>query len=182
MKRITIVNGIQEDVTGFEKSLDRMMERLRNRMVFECFRLREMNISYCCGCLGCWVKSPGKCLYKDDMVSILKSVIRSDLVILISPVVMGFVSPLIKKATDRFIPLIHPYITIVRGECHHKKRYGRYPYLGLVLVDKESDSMNDSELITAVYKRAALNLRSRLLFTVCSNGSTEGLEHEIDDF
>lgn len=182
MKRITLINGIQEDVTGFEKSLDRMVKRLKDKVVFENYRLREMEISYCTGCWGCWVKNPGECTHRDDMPSILESMMRSDLVVYISPVVMGFVSPLVKKATDRAIPLVHPYITAVNGECHHKKRYPKYPLLGLVLVDGDIDRRDDLDLISAVYRRTAANLRSRLLFSVYSNGSTEGLEHEINGF
>lgn len=50
------------------------------------------------------------------MPDVLRSVINSDLTINISPVVMGFVSKYIKKANDRMIPLVHPYIGVFDNE------------------------------------------------------------------
>ena len=42
------------------------------------------------------------------------------------------------------IPLLHPYIELVKGECHHKKRYSKYPKLALIL-DRDHDPETDDE-------------------------------------
>ena len=182
MKRITLLNGINEDSTGFEGNLKKMIERQNDQFVFDLFNLRDMPIHYCCGCWSCWVKTPGECSQKDDMPIILKSILSSDLTLFISPIVMGFVSPLIKKINDKMIPLVHPYIELVHGECHHKKRYSHYPKLGLVLVDQNIEELAGLELITDSYQRLALNLKSAIAFVNYSAGSVEGMENEIKRF
>jgi multimeric flavodoxin WrbA len=179
VKRITLINGIGNDDTGFEGALGGMIERCGSEARFDIFNVRDMDIGYCCGCWGCWVKTPGECVIQDDMPAVLKSVVNSDLVVFISPLVMGFVSPLLKKVNDRMIPVVHPYVVIDNGECHHLKRYDHYPKLGLVLVDRDIDKIEGLGLISDIYKRMALNLKSELAFTVGSAGSVEGFENEI---
>jgi multimeric flavodoxin WrbA len=50
-------------------------------------------------------------------------VINSDRVFFASPVIMGYLSAVMKKFMDKLTPLIHPYLTIDQGEAHHKHRY-----------------------------------------------------------
>ena len=182
MKSITILNGITDDQFGdFEKQLDAFTVDRPEQVKIECFTLRQMDIKYCTGCWSCWLKTPGECPLKDEMPKILRSVIHSDLTVFISPVVMGFVNKHIKKASDRFIPLVHPYIEIYENECHHVSRYDKYPKLGLMLLkEQDSDVQGDVGLITDIYKRTALNLKSQLVFSVVSKGSVEVLKNEIN--
>lgn len=87
----------------------------------------------------------------------------------------------IKKACDRLIPLVHPYIDIFEKECHHISRYDKYPKLGLMLLEEQgSDVQGDVGIITGILKRTALNLRSQLAFSTVSEGSVEVLENEIN--
>ena len=187
MKKITILNGITDDkFLDFEKQLDAFatdrsaVDRLEEVKI-ECFTLRKMNIKYCTGCWSCWLKTPGECPLKDEMPKILRSVIHSDLTVFVSPVIMGFVSKHIKKAGDRLIPLVHPYIDISEKECHHISRYDKYPKLGLMLIEEQSnDARGNVGIITDIYKRNALNFKSKLAFSIVSNGSVEVLENEIN--
>ena len=73
-----------------------------------------MDVRYCVGCFGCWVKTPGECVSKDGSHDIRREVINSDLVLFASPLIMGFTSALLKKAHDKLIPLIHPYFELVQ--------------------------------------------------------------------
>ena len=143
-----------------------------------------MDIKYCTGCWSCWIKTPGLCPHNDQMPEILRSVIQSDLTIFMSPVIMGFVSKYIKKVSDRIIPLVHPFIGIFNNECHHYKRYEHYPKLGLLLLtDAEKAAadteQSDHEIITTIYRRMAINLRTELAFSAVSKGDAEVLKNEI---
>lgn len=184
MKRITILNGITDDkFLGFEKQLEKLVVDHSQEVKIDCFTLRQMDIKYCTGCWNCWLKTPGECPLKDEMPKILSSVIHSDLTVFISPVVMGFVSKYIKRANDRLIPLVHPYIEIFKNECHHVSRYEKYPKLGLMLLEEQdSDVLYDVNIITDIYKRTALNFKSRLAFSIVSEGSVEVLKNEINRF
>jgi multimeric flavodoxin WrbA len=182
MKKITLLNGIADDnYRSFEEKLERVCDKSNEKVKYECFTLRKMKINYCCGCWNCWVKTPGECVFKDDMTEILRSIIHSDMTVFISPVVMGFISAQLKKVNDRMIPLIHPYIDIYENECHHQKRYDKYPNLGLILLDEKTQALEELDIITDIYNRLALNMKTRIAFTGLNTGSLEELENEINN-
>ncbi len=182
MKKITIINGLDdEDGQTFKDDLGQILAKNDELTGYKSFNLREMKIKYCCGCWNCWLKTPGKCIQDDEMPKLLRSILHSDLSIFISPIKMGFVSADMKKITDKLIPLIHPYIEIVNGECHHVKRYQKYPKLGLVLVDKERNH-ESYNIITNIYQRLAINLRTELAFSILSDGSMEEIRYAINHF
>ena len=152
-------------------------EAMGHRVVSVC--LRDKKITYCTGCWACWVKTPGQCIASDDSREICSTFINSDFVLFASPVLMGFTSAILKRLQDKLIPLVHPYIEIVQGECHHKKRYDSYPGMGLVLDMQESD-MEDRQIITRIYERLAKNLRTRLHFSKTADDPAEEVAHAID--
>ena len=128
------------------------------------FVLKDMQISPCVGCFGCWVKTPGICVIDDDSREINREVIHADFVLWASPLVMGFPSAYLKNKIDRSIPLLHPYFEIVDGEVHHLSRYPQYPLYGLLLQAKKSDDEDQLQLVAQLFSRTALNSKSRLVF------------------
>jgi multimeric flavodoxin WrbA len=191
MKRISILNGITDDkYLNFEKQLEDFTGQNSEKLQIDCFKLRDMDIKYCTGCWSCWLKTPGRCPVKDDMPAILKSVVHSDLVIFVSPVVMGFVSKYIKKVNDRTIPILNPYIGIFENEFHHTGRYEKYPALGLMLLtggvegEEAKEAVNGHErpnldIITDIFGRMALNMKSKLAFSIANSGDMEVLANEM---
>src|ERR1035437_3288965 len=93
--------------------------------------LRDLDIKFCTGCWSCWWATPGKCVFRDHMLQIYPEMVAAELIIWASPLILGHVSALTKTAQDRFIPLAHPYIEVVDGECHHRKRYEHNANVGL---------------------------------------------------
>jgi len=128
------------------------------------FTLRDMDINFCDGCWTCWWKTPGKCVFTDDAVEIYPEMVACDKLIFFSPLSMGYVSSLIKKFHDRSIPVLHPYTEIVDGEFHHRKRYEKYPLLGVVVKPEPDTDEEDLQIVHDLYKRYALNFRSSLDF------------------
>jgi len=122
--------------------------------------LRELDIKFCTGCWSCWWATPGKCVFRDDMVQIYPEMVRADLIVWASPLVLGNVSALTKTAQDRFIPLAHPYIEIVDGECHHRKRYEHNAKVGLVVAPTAQDGPEDLRIVRQFYERFSKNTRS----------------------
>ena len=146
--KIVILNGNPVENTGFDNYLKNLASLLESRNhVVTILKLREMKIKYCTGFFGCWVKTPGKCVIKDDMSNICREYICSDLALFTSPVIMGFPSALLKKAHERIIPLLHPYFEFIQNEVHHLSGYDKYPLIGLLL-EKEGDT--DEEDIEAI--------------------------------
>jgi len=141
--------------------------------------LRDMNYSPCRGCFNCWVKTPGLCIFKDDGDILCKEFLTSDIVVLASPVIMGYPSALAKNALDRIIPLIHPYLEDVGGEVHHMKRYKKYPVLSLLLEKSADTDDEDIEIINDIFTRAAINLQSSLKFVRLTNSPAEEAANAI---
>lgn len=126
--------------------------------------LRDMKLNPCTGCFGCWVKTPGRCVLKDDTDVMDRTTINSDFMLWASPLIMGFPSTLFKTALDKHLPLIHPYMEIDQGEIHHLKRYPKYPRIGMLLEKEAATDAKDLEIVTNVFARTALNFKSRLEF------------------
>ena len=143
-------------------------------------RLREMTLEYCTGCWGCWVKTPGLCVIPDDSDQVRRAYIAADLVLFASPVIMGFTSALLKRAHDKLIPLIHPYFELVDKEVHHIGRYDTYPLMGLLLEKGQDTDEEDLEIITDIYRRDAINIKSSLYLAECTDRPVEEVIHEID--
>ena len=84
----------------------------------------------CIGCFGCWVKTPGICIYKNDRgAEYLHQVFDADYMLVISRITWGGFSTGIKFYIDRLLPLLHPYFRKFNGEMHHQLRYEKLPVL-----------------------------------------------------
>jgi hypothetical protein len=123
-------------------------------------RLGHQAITACIGCWNCWLKTPGRCAMKDQMAEIYRNYINSDTVILLMDTAQGFVSHQAKAFLDRIIPLYHPYIEIVDGECHHVARYQRYPDM-VFFYDKEGLTSQEEQVIEDYLYRTAYHFKSK---------------------
>ena len=160
--RITTISEVSgsSSVRGFKEAMSSQLtghgHYLKN------FDLTQMELKSCNGCWGCWVKTPGECLIRDDMGQVLKGIIKSDLTLFVAKPVLGYVNGTMKMAMDRTIPLVHPYIKLVQKECHHRKRYVKYPYFGVILEDSGDLDQEDRDIIEHLFQRYALNFKSEL--------------------
>ena len=128
--------------------------------------LRDLPLRYCIGCWGCWVKTPGECSSRDASLEMDRAVINADFVLWAAPLKMGFPSELLKRAMDKHLPLIHPYMVLDQGEAHHLRRYPRAPRFGLLLETETATDAPDLEIISDIFCRTALNFKSRLEFSL----------------
>ncbi len=121
--------------------------------------LRDCDIKPCIGCFGCWNKTPGICITVDDAVDLNKKIIKSDLLILLTPLTFGGYSSELKKMVDRLIPLIQPGMTKIRGETHHLKRYKSYPSILGIGVSKKADE-EEEQIFALLVERNSLNFHA----------------------
>lgn len=156
--KIVILNGESTNSKmEFSAYIENLCSELNSENEVKVHNLAGQNYLYCTGCWTCWWKNPGKCAISDGADNVFRDVINSDLVIFASPLKYGFTSVELKTITDRLIVLIHPYIELRHNESHHKKRYPKYPNIGL-LVSKEDDTDNeDLQIIKDIYDRLAIN-------------------------
>lgn len=63
-------------------------------------------------------------------------------------------------------------------ECHHKKRYDKYPQLG-VIVEPEIDTDDDDlKIIKEIHERFCINFFSKLTFFKTTNNSITSIIDE----
>lgn len=180
MKNCVLLNG---HPTGKEQSYNEYIIELQTALgekgvEVETFNLCEMDIRYCTGCWVCWWATPGRCTLKDEMENVLRAVINADQVLYVSPLIAGYVSANTKQAMDRMIPLVHPYIEVVHGECHHRKRYENYPNLALIVAPTEEDDEEDVGIAHELMTRLSLNFRSECDFV---HTMQEGISEVVNE-
>ena len=169
-----ILNG-NPNKSRFDSYLDDLQEQLKAAGVqVQQYNVRDLNIKQCLGCWNCWLKTPGLCVIKDDMELIYPLLARVDLVLWASPLILGTISGILKQTQDRFIPMIHPYIEVVDGECHHKFRYAHNPDLGLLVEKSPADTHDDVALTELLFQRFSRNTRTPLRF--CADTETPAKE------
>jgi len=181
IRKIVLINGNPEKgknpLNKFQQELARILKQEGFSVDYHV--LSEKEVKLCIGCWDCWWKTPGICRHKDDAQELLKEIINSDLVIYSSSLIMGMYSSLLKKFHDRTIPLVHPYIEIREGECHHKKRYPNYPKMGVII--EEGDSTKEEiENVQHIFDRIAINFHSEVKFFESVNQkSAKEISHAI---
>ena len=83
-------------------------------------------IHHCIGCFGCWIKTPGACVIRDEYGDMGEILSKCDEIVIISKCYYGGFSPFVKAVMDRSIPYGHPYFTFRNGEMHHRRRYDNH--------------------------------------------------------
>ena len=121
--------------------------------------LRDRRIAYCQGCFDCWTRTPGVCKTNDGARDITRAIVRSDLLVLLTPVTFGGYSSELKKALDRSIGSVLPFFERIDGEVHHAARYASYPRLLAVGVSSYDDA-EEGHVFSALVARNALNFHA----------------------
>lgn len=83
----------------------------------------RQNIQDCTGCFGCWRKTPGKCILKDDMAAILQKIWGADLMIWSFPLYYYGLPSRLKALMDRMLPTVLPFMAKGAESGGHPSRY-----------------------------------------------------------
>ena len=140
----------------------------------ERLRLADLKLHQCVGCFDCWVKTPGRCRLRDDGARLVAALVRADVVVFAAPMRMGFVASLLKRANDRAIPILLPYIDVMGGECHHLVRYHALDVA--LLVERGDATAEELAATERIYKRLAKNMSGKFVwFKMVEAARTEEL-------
>ena len=134
-------------------------------------RLGEQPITACIGCWNCWLKTPGRCVMKDQTSELYRDYVNSHTVILLMDTAQGFINHQAKAFLDRTIPHYHPYIEMVDGECHHAARYERYPDM-VFYYDAKELTKNEEQIIEDYLYRTAYHFKSNA-YRILKDGSLQ---------
>lgn len=84
--------------------------------------LSSLDIAGCLGCFGCWTKTPGKCVIRDDAVKVYPLIAESDRIIYVSRIKYGCYDTVMKTMLERTIPVQQAFLRLLNGETHHVQR------------------------------------------------------------
>jgi multimeric flavodoxin WrbA len=166
--------------THLDGAIDRLAAQIAQSGK-KCVRLRLNELRYfqCTGCFDCWLKTPGQCRLRDQGSLLVAAAAHSDLVIFAAPMRMGFTCARLKRATDRLLPTLLPYVVVVRGECHHQHRYGRGFDIALLIEPGDSTEL-EVAATQRIYERLALNVGGVLLWVKTAGQLAMEAEHALD--
>ena len=179
--KITFLNDLGNS-KNFEEYISIIGNGLdKEKYQHELINITNLNIKQCSGCFSCWLKTPGKCFYNEDMEIILETIVKTYILIFSSYIVTGFISSKLKILLDRLIPLLLPYFKIFNNEFHHKTRYEKLPVLGIILQKNANTKDIDLEIIEEYYKRVVVNFNTRLSFLHTTDINPEVVSSEISN-
>jgi multimeric flavodoxin WrbA len=160
-KRTLLLNGALTGDETLEPVEEALLALLREeRTEIRGYQMRDVPLAHCQGCFECWTTTPGLCKTEGDAGrEIASALIKSDLVVILTPITFGGYSSEIKKAMDRVICLVLPFFRRVGGEVHHSQRYPSYPALAAVGVLPAPDE-EQARIFRTLVGRNALNMDS----------------------
>ena len=159
MMKITIINGAPAGEWGdFETALAQLKVKLAGQHDVEIFTVRDLNIKYCVGCFGCWIKTPAAVRSRTIWKTVLKSLIHADLQICVSPAVAGFVSSETKKVMDREIPMVLRLFEFLKANATTPVDMISWPDLGIILMDDGNLDEETKEIVFDSYDRLVKKL------------------------
>lgn len=88
----------------------------------KCIDLSALKIANCVGCFGCWTRTPGRCVIRDDATKVYPYIAKSDTVLYVSHIRYGGYDTVMKTMLERAIPVQQAFIRIYHGETHHVQR------------------------------------------------------------
>lgn len=130
-----------------------------------CIDLSALKIADCVGCFGCWTRTPGRCVIRDDATRVYPLIARSDEVIYVSRIRYGGYDTVMKRMLERAIPVQQAFIRIYRGETHHLQRDVAPKRATIVAYGAEDEA--ERSLFERLVARNALNMNfvdHRILF------------------
>ena len=109
MKTLIINGSLKGEASHSYMVASRFARGIEATADAQVIELKNMNISHCVGCFGCWKVTPGQCVIRDDMDIIRDKIMESDNIILSFPLYFFGVSSKMKTMLDRLLPFKMPY-------------------------------------------------------------------------
>ncbi|MBI5346496.1 MAG: flavodoxin family protein [Chlamydiae bacterium] len=124
--------------------------------------LSNMNIHHCMGCFSCWIKTPGVCIFNDDMKKI--NIKDCDILIFASPVYVDNITGLLKNFMDRTIYLVSPYMEkdINNEAVHINEDKEREPKI-MVISNCGYPGLTHFDVLKVLFRRLARNMQTELI-------------------
>ena len=101
----------------------------------EYIHVSQKDMKPCLGCFCCWTKTPGQCVYHDDMKEMIPKLLEADVIIWSFPLYYFGMPSGIKAFMDRMLPMNLPFMSEREdGGSAHPPRYPQMTQVKHVLI------------------------------------------------
>lgn len=131
----------------------------------EIIDLSALKIANCVGCFGCWTRTPGRCVIRDDATRVYPLIARSDTLLYVSRIRYGGYDSVMKTMLERAIPIQQAFIRLYKGETHHLQRAVEPKHATIIAYGATSEE--EKRLFEQLVARNACNMNfvsHRILF------------------
>ncbi len=137
--------------------------------VIDTVNITRSRIEHCTGCFTCWTKTPGKCIFRDDMDELLEKYRAADLIVWSFPLYYFGMPSKIKAFMDRMLPMNLPFLN--DGEGEHRIHPPRYDvsHLKFVLISTCGYHSREHNY-DALIKQFDILYHGRLESIICPEG------------
>ncbi len=157
-----VLSALAVDEECGDAALEAVEARLRERGYdVDTVDVAAARVAPCTGCGSCGLKTPGRCVVKDDMQDMFRQIVASDVLVLATPVRFGSYCAELKKVVDRFQPLMVPLYVVRNGEMHFQGRYDLPVLMGVGLVREAGEAGaadGEADAFRFLIGRLAVNL------------------------
>jgi multimeric flavodoxin WrbA/putative sterol carrier protein len=124
MKILAIQGSPRPKASNTEILLQQFLKGARSEGAeTETIYLKEKEFHSCIGCYTCWAKTPGVCVFKDDMPELLEKVKACDILVYATPLYNYNMTSLLKAFQERMLPLLDPHLIKTGDTYRHPQRY-----------------------------------------------------------
>jgi multimeric flavodoxin WrbA len=113
----------------------------------------DLNIGGCRGCFNCWWVTPGKCIQRDDMDTLLPAIAEADIMLLGTPIYGRNVTHYVQRLMERTFSFSLPEMMVQEGETRHPGRIRKFPRLVFAATCGFPDTSN-FDIVRALYQTA----------------------------
>jgi len=119
--KVVAINGSPKKSKGYTAQiLDPLIKGMSNaKAEVTLLYTSKLKIKPCTGEFHCWFKKPGECILNDDMQSVYKILIDSDILILATPVYIPLPGDM-QNLINRLLPLMEPILENKNGRTRAK--------------------------------------------------------------
>lgn len=158
---------------------DIALDLFDNDEAIEFVDLKKLKISNCTGCFSCWVKTPGKCIIRDDAIKIYPKIAASKRLMYVSKIRYGSYDTVMKTILERAIPIQQPFIRLHDGETHHVQR--NVSLKEAVIIGYGDIDDEEKEIFKELVKRNAKNMsfKSYRIIFASENELPKIIEQEV---
>lgn len=142
--------------------------------------LSQLHIKNCMGCFSCWVKTPGKCILRDDAVKVYPIIAKSSRVLYVSRICFGSYDTTMKTMLERAIPIQQAFIRLHNGQTHHVQR--DVVQKDAVIIGYGDISKEDQNVFQKLVARNADNMQFKTwnIHFVSQDGLDAAVKREVE--